>query len=91
LANLTTLDEDCVDDACILEPSDFVPFLTQATTVAYSRAKTGALARLQELVDYGQFHPIRPIPTATLAKILQGGHKSRELSACQKQLIAPVP
>ena len=90
-ANLTTLDEDCVDDACILEPSDFVPYLTQATTVAYSRAQTGAAARLQELVDYGEFHPLTPIPAATLARILKGALQSRELSASQRQLVARVP
>ena len=90
LVNLTTLDDDCVDDACILEPADY-SLLTHATTVAYSRAQEGAAATLQQLVDDGDFRLITPIPTATLAKILKGAHQSRELSNSQKRLLAPVP
>jgi hypothetical protein len=91
LVNVTTLDDDSVDDACILGPSDYVPYLTHATTVAYSRAQTGAATRLQELVEDGQFRLIAPIPLPTLAKILKGAHQSRELSRSQKELVAPLP
>ena len=90
LANLTTLTEDCVDDACILGPADY-PLLTHATTVAYSRAQTGTAAVLQELVDDGDFRLITPIPATTLAKIVKAARRTRELSDSQKQLLAPVP
>jgi hypothetical protein len=88
LVNLTTLDDDCVDDACILGAEDYRPFLTHATTVAYSRAQAGTAARLQALVEGGHFRLIAPIPPPTLAKILKGAHQSRELSDRQKQLVA---
>jgi len=43
LANLTSLTDDCVDDACVLEPADFA-LLTHKTTVAYSRCQVGTAA-----------------------------------------------
>lgn len=88
LVNLTTLDEDCVDDACILEAEDYQPFLTHRSTVAYSRAQPGPAAKLQELVEGGHFRQMPRIPTATLTKILTGARQSRELSDSQKQLVA---
>ncbi|MBI2925378.1 MAG: hypothetical protein HYY24_06700 [Verrucomicrobia bacterium] len=89
LANLTTLTEGCVDDACVLSPADY-SLLTHATTVAYSRAQTGTAAILQELVDDGDFRVITPIPATTLAKILEAAQRTRELSDSQKELVAAV-
>src|SRR6266542_2820635 len=70
LVNLTTLTDDCVDDVCILEPSDY-PLLTQATTLAYSRAKAGTACKLEELVAAGDFSMITKVPTTVLAKALR--------------------
>jgi hypothetical protein len=90
LANLTTLTEDCVDDVCILHPSDY-PLLTQATTVAYSRAQAGKASKLEELVDAGDFSVITAVSIIVLANVLRGAHQTRQLSTSQKQLLAPVP
>ncbi|MEO8429731.1 MAG: hypothetical protein ABI651_21800 [Verrucomicrobiota bacterium] len=61
--------------------------MTHKTTVAYSRAQMGTAARLQELVDAGDFSVITPIAKATLVKILEAAERTRELSANQKQLL----
>jgi hypothetical protein len=88
LANLTTLTEECVDDACILGPADY-PLLTHATSVAFSRAQIGTESALQRLVQEGSFSLISPILSAALGKILKGARQSRELSERQKALVAP--
>jgi hypothetical protein len=86
LVNLTSLTEDCVDDACILTPADYA-LLTHQTTVAYSRAQVGTAAKLDELVQSGEFTLTKPVPPATLQKLLQGARNTRELSAANKRLI----
>jgi hypothetical protein len=86
LVNLTSLAEDCVDDACILEPEDFV-LLTHQTTVAYSRSQAGTTEKLQELIEQGVFTEVTAIPPGTLRRILQGALDSRELSAAKKRLV----
>ena len=86
LVNLTTLTDDCVDDACILGPADY-PLLNHATTVAYSRSQTGTVVGLEALVEQGLFIGITPIPPATLQRILQAARVSRELSADKKRLV----
>ena len=89
LANLTTLTEDCVDDACILEPADY-SLLTHATTVAYSRALIATSAKLEGLIANSTFVEITPVPAEALAKILRGAYETRQLSASQKRLLAPL-
>jgi hypothetical protein len=86
LANLTTLDEDCVDDACILGPADY-PRLTHPMTVACSRAQAGTVKVLQELIAAGSSREITPVPEAVLKKIFKGAHETRGLSASQKRLL----
>jgi hypothetical protein len=86
LVNLTSLTDDCADDACILQPTDFV-LLTHATSVAYSRALVGNAEKLDELVKAGHFTEVTSLPAATLQKVLQGARDSRELSGANKSLI----
>jgi hypothetical protein len=86
LANLTSLTDDCVDDACVLEAADFV-LLTHRTTVMYSRAQVGTAAKLDQLIQQGVFTQVTAVPRGTLEKILQGARVSRELSADKKRLV----
>ena len=86
IVNLTSLTEECVDDACILAQADFA-LLTHDTTVAYSRSQIGTDAKLDGLITQGVFTVVTPVPGATLQKILEGARNSRELSADKKRLI----
>ena len=85
--NLTTLTSKCVDDSCILQASDYPPYLTQVTTVAYSRFKFGALAGLGQLLESGQFVEMPKIPQNTLQKIIQGARITLELPKAAKSLL----
>jgi hypothetical protein len=86
MVNLTSLTDDCVDDACILQPADF-GLLTHETTVAYSRSQVGTAPKLDELIAQGDFILVTTVPPATLQKILEGARASRELSADKKLLV----
>jgi hypothetical protein len=86
LVNLTSLTDDCVDDVCVLEPTDFA-LLTHQTTVAYSRSQVGTTAKLDYLIEQGVFTEVTAVPAVTLQRILSGARDSRELSADKKRLI----
>lgn len=88
MVNMTTLRESCVDDACVLGPEDFV-LLTQATTIAYSRAQAGPVAAIEQLIHDGQFFEVQKVPAATLAKIIAGAQQSPQLSPAHKKLLPP--
>jgi hypothetical protein len=57
-----------VDDACILDVADYPPYLTQLTTVTYSRYQIGTLLGMEFLINSGKFIPMPPIPASTLQK-----------------------
>jgi hypothetical protein len=86
LVNFTTLRDTCVDEACILTPDDYAA-LTHATTVAYSRAMTGRRSAFERAVAYGLFIQLEDLPEAAWRLIVQGAHRSPELSAAQKRLL----
>lgn len=86
LVNFTTLTDDTLDDACILQCTDF-PLLSQATAVAYSRAQVGTVAKLDALVQAGTFSVITPVSTPTLEKILAGARVTPELSEAKRNLV----
>ena len=88
LVNLTTLHEGCVDDACILGPSDYV-LLTHQTTVAYSRSRVVTEAKLDAAIANGAFSPVPSLPLPALQRVLAGARASRELSARSKRLLPP--
>jgi hypothetical protein len=87
LVNFTTFKEGSVDETCILQPEDYRPFLTRATTVAYSRFKFGSAEGMETLLKNGQFHEMPPIPTATLKKVIHGALMSPELPRAAKLML----
>lgn len=84
--NLTTYNNKCIDDTCLLDPCDY-QFLTHRTTVAYSRGHIGNVSGLGLLVEAGDFSPMPRVPDATLAKIVAGARRSPQLSATKKGLL----
>jgi hypothetical protein len=87
--NLTSLNDNCVDDACILQPEDYPPYLTQPTTVAYSRHQIGTVSGMNMLKATGRFFEMPPIPVQTLQKIINGAHDTLELSKTAKDMLPP--
>jgi hypothetical protein len=87
--NLTSLTGKCVDDVCILQNEDYPPFLTQPTTVAYSRHKIGNVKSLEMLVNLGAFNEMPDLPAKTLQKIIHGARKTKELPNVSRSLLPP--
>jgi hypothetical protein len=88
--NLTSLTENCVDDVCILQQEDYRPFLTQPTTVAYSRHKIGDVEGMEKLLNQGAFQSMPAIPAKTLQKIINGAHETLEFPKAAKSLLPPA-
>jgi hypothetical protein len=78
-----------VDDVCILQPQDYPPYLTQTSTIAYSRHQIGHSEGIAHLVRLNQFFPMPPIPNQTLLKIIEGAHNSHEIPDSLKQILPP--
>ena len=86
LVNFTTLREKCVDDACILDDSDYVE-LKHQTTVAYSRANIYKKSLFCAAVENNHFVRLDDLPKATLEKIISGALASIELPKRKKAIL----
>jgi hypothetical protein len=88
--NITTLDEDCVDDECVLKHSDFAWIEpNHPSAVAFSRAKVWDYERIEDAMKQGILRLCRcPIvPRTTLQKVIEAAKKSKELSQDLKALL----
>jgi len=90
LVNLTTLDDECPDDECILNETDYA-WIKQnhPTAVAFSKFRIWNVARLSAAIGLklvSAAHP-RSIPSATISKIVSAGKASRELSGKAKRML----
>lgn len=86
--NWTTLDDECVDDACILGCGDH-PAITHPSTVAYSRRELRDAAKLRLAFAAGLLELLPPLPPAVLNRVLSGARHSPELGADFKSLLPP--
>jgi hypothetical protein len=86
LVSFTNLRDSCIDDLCILGPSDF-SLLSHETTVAFSRFQLGKVSGLERLIAENIFSVVQAMPPATLKKILIAAHASPELPAAAKALL----
>jgi hypothetical protein len=88
--NLTTLDDECPDDECILHHSDY-PWIeaNHPTAVAFSRSRIWRAERITAAIKQGLIKTPFPksIPDPTMAKIAACGKSSRELSGKAKRML----
>jgi hypothetical protein len=86
--NITTLDEECPDDECLLNPSDY-GWIKHASVAAFSRARVFKLVNLIEAINKGLLKQPVPnlIPLKTIQKIIICARCSRELSADKKKFL----
>jgi hypothetical protein len=89
LVSLTTFDDDCEDDECVLTPEDYAP-LDHDTAVAFSFKRTGPAKALNEAVKAGEFRVLDAMPEGTLARILETAARSDFLGAAHKALLGSV-
>ncbi len=86
LVSLTTLDDECKDDECILSPEDYDD-LDHKTAVAFSFKRIGPAKALNAALAKGDFRELAPMPKAVLARILKAAAKSDYLGEAHKALL----
>jgi hypothetical protein len=88
--NLTTLDEECPDDECVLDNPDYGWIDPgHLTAVAFSRARVFDARKVEESISSGLIRRPRPnqVPAATMAKIVTAAKASKELSAEKRRML----
>jgi hypothetical protein len=88
--NLTTLDEDCIDDECCLDENDYAWIKpNHPTVVAFSRAQVWDSSKIEQCLRDGTLDPVTPpiVPSATIAKVVAIAKVSRELSPDMRKLL----
>jgi hypothetical protein len=82
--NLTTLTDRCVDDACVIDGTDYGE-LDRKTTVAYSRRMCGSATALAlHLVNFDR---CADLSAATLQKLIDGAKRSDYVSQADLALL----
>ena len=88
--NLTTFDDECPDDECILDVDDFAWIKpAHPTVVAFSKAKIWDAVKIDACLKAGELHPVNPpvVPANTIAKVVAAAKFSRELSRDHKAML----
>ena len=86
IVNWTTLDEECIDEACVLQPGDH-PALQHASTMAYSRAHLWREDKIVFAIANGSLARLAPVSQAVLKRMIAGGRQSPELRAEWKAVL----
>lgn len=90
LVNLTTLDDDCPDDECILDETHYAWIKpNHPTAVAFSRFRIWNVARLSAAIGLKLVNAAHPksLPGGTISKIIAAAKVSRELSRKAKGML----
>ena len=82
----TTLDEECPDDECVLQPGDHVEII-RPSALALSRARLWESAKLRQAVAAGLFRVAEPLSHGVFQKLVQNAAKSVNLRREWKNLL----
>jgi hypothetical protein len=86
MVNITTLDEDCADESCILGPRDYPAFITHQSYVRYMSARMGD-SRMELYYQTNDVTPKPALRREVLRKIQERGLRSDFLKPAFKQLV----
>ena len=86
LVSLTTFDDECEDDECVLTPEDYDE-LDHDTAVAFSFKRVGPAKALNAAVKAGEFRVLDAMPEEMLERILEAAEDSEYLGATHKALL----
>ena len=89
VVNWTTLDEDCIADACVLGKGDR-PKIDHSSAVAYSRARLCQVEKTRFTLENGNLEELEPLSADVLRRIVEGGWKSKELRGEWKAMLPPI-
>ena len=88
--NLTTVDEDCIDDECILNENDYAWIeVGHPTSVAFSKAVVWDSALIDQCLQDGKLIAANPpiVSATTVAKVAGIAKNSRELSPAMRAMV----
>ena len=86
VVNWTTFDDNCIDDACVLNAGDY-PTIRHPSTIAYARAHLWRAEKIAFAVANGILDELEPVDAGVLKRIVEGGLKSKELRAEWKAML----
>jgi len=86
LVSLTTFDDECEDEECLLKPKDYKE-LARETAVAFSFKRVGPAKALNAAVKAGEFRVLDAMPEETLQRILKVAAKSNYLGVTHRALL----
>lgn len=86
LVSLTSFDDECEDDECVLTPDDYDE-LDHDTSVAFSFKRIGPAKALNAAVKANEFRLLDEMPEKTLKRILEVAADSEYLGDTHKALL----
>lgn len=87
IVNWTTLDDECIDDACVLNADDH-PAIKHTSTMAYSFAHLWREERILFAVANGSLVELPSVAQPVLKPIIDGAKHSPELRPEWKSVLA---
>ncbi len=87
--NWTSLDKECLDDACVLQPGDH-PHIRHASAVAYSRRELRDAGKLRQAIAAGLLEVLPRLSPEVFQRVVAGAHRSKELGRDFKSLLPPL-
>ena len=87
---VSSLDEECPDDECFLEHSDYGWIeINHRTVVAFSRARIWNASKIQLAIAKGLIKcpVLDAVPKAAVSKVIKAALTSRELGADMKAFL----
>jgi hypothetical protein len=88
--NFTTLDDECIDDECPVDYTDYAWIqVGHPTTIAFSKSLVLKSALIDKCLKDGTLQAPNPpiVPAATVAKVAAVGKTSRELSQERRDML----
>jgi hypothetical protein len=89
VVNWTTLDEECIDDACVLQAGDHAA-ISHPSSMAYSRAHLWREEKILFAVANGSVTDLAPVSAPVFKRMIEGAQQSRELRPEWKAVLPKI-
>ena len=89
VVNWTTLDSECIDDACVLQAGDH-PLIRHPSAMAYSRAHLWRKEKILFAIANDSLAELAPLAQSVLQRVIEGGRRSPELRKEWKTILPKI-
>ena len=89
VVNWTTLDSQCIDDACVLQAGD-PPMIRHLSAMAFSRAHLWRKEKIQFAIANDSLAELAPLAQSILQRVIEGGRRSPELRKEWKSVLPKI-